>query len=381
MSDLRLLHLADAHLGYDNGWLAQHPEARSREFVEAFRRAIEFACDFTNHIASVLIAGDLFDSPSPPPALFGEVSRLFEKLSRAGVRCFLVPGTHDGWFYPNCIYRSGLPGVTVLTSPNVGAPEVFEHEGVRVHVYGMAWQAARSRPPFDTFRRTEDEGIHVAVIHGSLEGNPEWQLRRKDVALNLQTLGESGMDYVALGHYHNFRVERIGRTTVAYPGSLVGKDLSEVGERGFCVATFRSSGAEVERVASPCRLIREDTIDLTVANVQSEEELAAQIERQFANPELILKLRLTGTAAFPVSREFLETRLRDRFFHFVVEDDSSLLESGLIGQMRAEPTIAGMFVRRMHERMVTATTDEHRTLELALRLVVPRLRGLQGGME
>ena len=62
---VRLLHLADLHLGAKFKLLGEKSVKRKEESSEAFKRAIDFAVDEKNRIGAVLFAGDTFDSHKP----------------------------------------------------------------------------------------------------------------------------------------------------------------------------------------------------------------------------------------------------------------------------------------------------------------------------
>ncbi len=53
----------------------------------------------------VIIAGDLFETHKPEPALVEEVVAQLERLERAGVAVVTVPGNHDEITYADSVYR------------------------------------------------------------------------------------------------------------------------------------------------------------------------------------------------------------------------------------------------------------------------------------
>ena len=62
---VRLLHLADLHLGAKFKSLGEKSVTRREDLSEAFKRAIDFALEEKNKIDAVLFAGDTFDSHNP----------------------------------------------------------------------------------------------------------------------------------------------------------------------------------------------------------------------------------------------------------------------------------------------------------------------------
>ena len=89
-------------------------------------------------------------------------------------------------------------------------------------MYGMSWTPGKSRRPFDSFKAIDEPGFHIAMLHGSLDSAESWDLEERDVPIRLENLQKSGMDYVALGHYHSLQIHP-GPVTVAYTGNIEGK--------------------------------------------------------------------------------------------------------------------------------------------------------------
>ncbi len=63
---IRLLHLADVHLGRPFQMLGEKGASKRRALEAALVRAVDAAIERRVHL--VLVAGDLFDSPKPSPA-------------------------------------------------------------------------------------------------------------------------------------------------------------------------------------------------------------------------------------------------------------------------------------------------------------------------
>ncbi len=66
---VRILHLADLHLGAAFPAYGDRGPERTRDFLSAFQRAIEFAASPEHPVDLVVIAGDLFDTHDPDESL------------------------------------------------------------------------------------------------------------------------------------------------------------------------------------------------------------------------------------------------------------------------------------------------------------------------
>jgi DNA repair exonuclease SbcCD nuclease subunit len=92
---IRFLHLADLHLGASFPSLGERAEERSRDFLNAFLRAVEYATGEAKPVDFVVIAGDLFDTHDPDEAIVVQAETAFDRLARAGLPVLISPGTHD----------------------------------------------------------------------------------------------------------------------------------------------------------------------------------------------------------------------------------------------------------------------------------------------
>lgn len=84
---VKFAHIADSHLG---GW--RQPELQLLN-LESFRKAIE-TC-ISEKVEFILFTGDLFDSAFPPIEILKETFNEFRKLKEAGIKCFIIAGSHD----------------------------------------------------------------------------------------------------------------------------------------------------------------------------------------------------------------------------------------------------------------------------------------------
>lgn len=367
---MRILLGADFHLGARQNWLGPQAAARRDDLDRAFGRFVDFALRPESSIDAVLLLGDLFDHHAPPAPLVGQAAAQIERLLAGGLPVAAVPGTHDGYGYPDSVYRSGkLPGgLHLIASPELSRT-VMDVRGTALHLYGLAYDPGRTPPdPLGRLRREEgvEGGFHVAMIHGSLPASPEWEYRRRDLPVPTSDLASSGLHLVALGHYHNFMEKKFGLTTVVYPGTLEGLKYSESGERAFAVAELGPEGVRIHRTPYPGRQILDETIDLDLlggAVDRIEERLAG-----LAGADGIVRVTFTGHAPPGFDPETLARRLAGGFFHLAMEDRTLSLDDRWAERIASESTIRGLFVRRMRERIAGADEAGRPTLELALRL-------------
>ncbi|UCD57147.1 MAG: DNA repair exonuclease [Candidatus Hydrogenedentota bacterium] len=366
---VRLMHLADLHLGAPQSYLDDKAEQRAQDLESALFRALALAPEKDVH--ATVIAGDLFDSFSPPPDLVARVKAAFRKTTEDGIPIILIPGTHDSHRYARCVYtREEFPGVDILLE--AGKPIFKNLNGHAVYLYGFCGGRNQDSPPF---RRGAGEGLHVALAHGSVSEAAHWSPSPRDFSLRPGELETSGFNYVALGHHHNFQEFRCDKVSALYPGTLEGLKFGENGDRHLIIAGIGENGSTLEKLKHNRRTVSEIRIDLSLHDIGCDEELAAFIERH-ADPDGIIKVLLSGTTNFLPARREIEARFAERFFHFEIADETSIYSSEMVRSAMNENTVRGIFMRNMLKKIEQGSGEERAAAELALRLGVEQFMRL-----
>lgn len=350
----RLLHLADLHLGASidarlretlPGVAAQFARARD----DIVSRIADWVSDEASRIAGVIIAGDLFERHNPPPDLADRTRIALARIA-AVAKVVLVPGNHDEWSYPECVYRRGdWPGLQTSTEPVLAATIPLDG-GRDIDVFTVTYEAGRRAPgAMVSFPRSDRGNPWIAVAHGTLTNRYSGAVAEGERCLRLsdEQLGAAGCAYAALGHIHSSREFRSGSCLAVYPGPIVGPTASDRGPASLCVVRFDDERAGVERTA-PAEVIewhwRETTV--TVTPDTTVDDALRQVERVAAAAQSVLLVQLTGTTTTPELATSLQQRL-------IMEGRTALVVDGALEQSREidlaaierEASLAGEFVR------------------------------------
>jgi len=415
---VRFLHLADLHLGSCHDYLGDGADQRTREVMETFRGAIDFALDPERGIDGILIAGNLFDRHRPDPETLSSARDLLGRLVAARKPVVIVPGYRDGYSYKDSVYRTeAWPGIHIVTNPHSSAPLKLTIRNQDVFVYGVAAQLGLSSASFEGFDRHspphdhEDEevdlrdhlsildvagpqgttmpadtpalmaahvvdpGIHVGVLCTALPDHPEHETRPHVQTVDPQVLADSGLDYVALGGYHGFATYELDGTLAAYPGTLEGRrfETGDLGQKSLLVVDIDEGKVEFTQSPTGACSLAEWTIDLGAERISDPKSLAdAMLAR--ASDRVIARIHLVGPLEFICDLEDIADKVRGGFRHLEIIDRTDLLGSGLLRRIQGEHTIRGFFVRRMvqllsdlESRAGTADIDApiHRELRVA----------------
>ena len=213
---MRLVHLADIHLGFRQ-YQGQTPTGinqREADIAATLKRVVDKVIEIRPEI--VLIAGDVFHAvrPTNHAILHGyrQLSRLVGALPDAAV--VMVAGNHDTprTSETACILKLFSPlGITVVEGEAKQLP--FEQLELMVTAVPNLPGGRPTVAPDSAFKR------NILLFHGEVDGVfPQFgqNQERSHLMLSRAEL-TAGWDYVALGHYHVFRkVEPYA----FYPGSI-----------------------------------------------------------------------------------------------------------------------------------------------------------------
>ena len=375
METLRLLHTSDVHIGAPFLFLGMKGSEQRLALREALAGIARIARDEKYDV--LLIAGDLFDSAFG--ASEADVSHVIGCLRDAGASCRVVilPGGHDH-YSPGSVYERELKRFESIGSVRVLTPgnEVIDFPDLSLAVHGRALSSnVPSESAFRGLAPAAGRRWNVCVAHCSVEGFSAG-LDAKEAPSRLDDLA-AGFDYVALGHWHSFKVLREKTPPVLYSGSpeIVARDQQGA---GFAVSiTLAGGAASFERRRIGKRRIEKRVIDCT--GLQSTDEFAAKVLREAPpDPDLILDLSLAGLVGIEsaldpaqgiaeLERHYFSARLSGR------GPSREISKEELLAVPR--DTVAGAFVRSMLKRIEGAEGETRDLYEEALQLGYQLFKG------
>lgn len=369
---LRLLHTADVHLGARHADLREAAaRQRERQFA-AFVASVDLA--LAERVDVVLIAGDLFDSNVQPRRTVERVAAELARLAAARIRTVIAPGTHDV-FDRASVYRTydlralagSRPGDDLVTCLSPERPEVHL-EACDLLVVGPCFPTKRAPhsplrdvPAVDN-RATWRVGLlHAAVaIPGKTDAD--------DVVVTTEEIAASGLDYLALGHWHSTRVAKAGPVTYAYPGAPEPVAVDQDRAGNVLLVTLAEHDGARTVVVDERRVGRTsfERLDLDAATIGSQPALVERLHAR-ADPDRILDVRITGVRPDELDLDPTEVRaaLAGSFLDVRIRDLSRppLTE----GALPPADTIAGAFIRDVEGRIaeLEASGDEAAAFEAA----------------
>ncbi len=364
---LKILHLADIHLGHSQSYLKEKATVRKNEIRDRFFEILQYAGDARNGIQAVLIAGDLFDHHTPEASLVERVIAGLKRLNEQGIPTVTLPGTHDEISYPKSVfqvYKDRWPGILV-TNPEPSYIATLTLNDTPCHIYGMAFTAGLSHPPFDLINTVDTPGKHIALFHGTLDPPDLFNPTDRDVALSSKHLLESGMDYVALGHFHLHRAMSGDGCLIVYSGGVEGKGFDDPGVGFLTVVDILSNPPTIEKIPFSCRRIITREFDLT--HISGNDEIERKI-REMSDQDLILRVKLTGIAQFIPDIGRLCASLSPYFYYIALEENFYVFDNQRVSLLKDERTIQGLLIQKLLSYLSQAKSDRDKWIvDLAIR--------------
>jgi exonuclease SbcD len=291
---VRFLHTADWHVGKP-----LRGRSRTDEYAKALEQVAQIAKD--QKVDAVLMAGDVFDSPAPPPEAEKLVYDFLARLVPEKIACVLIAGNHD---HPRKLgaLATLLEGLKIHVRPEVRPPD---QGGVVTLTSRDGREEARIAVlPFVPERRVVDactvmdaehkwyeaysarieqilaaltkglpsSTVNIVLAHilvdGARVGTGERELHLGQIyGVNPQQL-PAGVQYIGLGHLHRPQ-EVLAPAKTRYPGSLIELDFGEQ-EQDKSVVVFdaqpqKAPSIELVPITAGRRL---RTVEGTLADLQ-----------------------------------------------------------------------------------------------------------------
>jgi DNA repair exonuclease SbcCD nuclease subunit len=349
---------------------------RKEDLNRNFSAVVEYA--LKNKPDLFLIAGDVFDRISPTNASRVFLTQRIRQLKDSGISVFIIGGNHD-------VPKFGVsPSLAVDVLSSAGLTTVFsrsdqiEKQTIRVDGHNVCVSGRSYNAQFEGANPLKgavvplDGEYNILMIHGSLQGlnvapsSPEMANQNPFLADDIK----KGLNYLALGHFHNHFDREHKGCTIINPGSLEKLSWTEMNdEKGFAWTELHGSEADVEFIKLDTRPMETKELSLTKDKSYSPsiKDHIIKFLSTLSNEEKILKLNLKGLISQEQYNQLKISEIlgacRDMFFNLI--PDRSQLEVEGYGRIFLErvdnPVTA--FSKRLDSLMAdTSLTDEKKEL-------------------
>ncbi len=351
---IKIIHTADLHLGRALPYLNTRAASRRSEILLTLQKICEI-CK-SESADALVIAGDIFESPCPERNI---AQQTFSILDNLGLPVVICAGNHDCLLCDSPYFTQNLPdNVTLLTKEvpfvKIGDAAIY---GVSFYDYEMFMSAPPSLPNKD--------GINILVLHADIETESRYN------PINTDFIATSGADYVALGHIHKkSEIKQAGNTYYAYSGCPEGQGFDELDVCGVYSVMVEKGNCKAQFLPVSKRIHAFEKIDVSSCfdNLAVCQTIEAVLKEKFGQSfcENLYKIHLVGDKNFAIDTAFVTQSLSQNIYFIKVADKTNAKINLEI--LAKEPTLKGIFVQRMMEKLNGCTQQELPLYEEALKL-------------
>ena len=356
---MKIIHCADIHLDSRMSANLTREKAKERktELLTTFRNMVEYGAD--HGVDAILIAGDLFDTKNVSATARNVVRDLI--LAHPQITFFYLQGNHDEGSFAGGLAQ--IPDNLYLFTDHWSSYRL----GEKVCITGVELDSTNSGSIYHALSLDADL-INIVTLHGQ---ESEYGVKDKAETIYLTALKNKGIDYLALGHIHSYKKERLdARGVYCYPGCLEGRGFDECGEHGFVWLEIDEAAGTVESTFVPFASRNLYTIPVDITGCASTMEILERMktetdERNYPEKSLV-KYELTGRVDVESEKEtdFLLRQFEDRFYFVKIKDSSKYLVD--YASFAKDLSLKGEFIRTVMDRTDLSEEDKATVIHYGL---------------
>lgn len=308
---MKIIHCADIHADSKMGthFTKEQGETRRNEIADSFAKMVKFARE--NGAKAIIIAGDLFDTKENQQKKIKQ--RIFYIIEQNPEIDFLyLRGNHD----ENVDFFEEKP-IPNLKRFSKSRWQKYSYENI--DIYGREFGSSIPLAAYSELN-PDPARINIVVLHGQIA---EYKPKDDAPAISLPKLTNKNIDYIALGHIHDFKIEKLdNRCSWCYSGCLEGRGFDECGKKGFVQLDVQNNKVKAEFVPVSKRVVHE--IPVKLSGVQNFSEIMRKITDSLAgiSSKDIVQIDLTGELSeeMEIEPESYQSALASDFFYVCVKD-------------------------------------------------------------
>lgn len=353
---MKVIHCADLHLDSKMESKLSREQAKERryEILETFENMVGYGRD--HGVRVIMIVGDLFDTPQKQQKTIKD--RVLDIIKNEPTIDFhYLQGNHD----QDDFFRGmqNLPDNLKLYEK-----EWKSYSYNDVVISGIELTKANQDIYYDGLH-LDPKDRNLVLLHGQVISHSGMG----EDTISLPRLRGKHIEYLALGHLHEYRKEALDEYGVyCYSGCLEGRGFDECGEKGFVVLDIVEDEIITEFISIAKRTFHERKILVEDATDFHEVLTLVQEEIEEISSEDLISLKLVGKVEeeFDLDISYLEQLLKRRFYYGQVKNCTELqIEPE---KYKNDKTLKGQFIRTVQE-LELSEQDKKQIMQLGLRAI------------
>jgi DNA repair exonuclease SbcCD nuclease subunit len=233
-----------------------------------------------------------------------------------------------------------------------------EDEKCSIRITGAELSAANSTSLYDSLV-LDTACINIVMMHG--QESESYSDRTE--CINLRALKNKGIDYLALGHIHSYKKERLdARGVYCYPGCLEGRGFDECGEHGFVLLDIDEAKRVTDTEFVPLAFRKfhcaETDISGCMTTPQIEDRILKKLSEEKYDENDLIKIVLTGSVDVECEKDvdYLSKKLEGRYYYLKIDDKSHYKAD--LSLYKHDESLKGEFVRTVMADETVSEADK-----------------------
>ena len=333
---MKIIHCSDLHLDSRMKSNLDSKKAKERrdEILITYQNMIKYAVN--NDVKIILIAGDLFDKKETTVKARNIV--IDSIISNPEIEFIYLKGNHDETGFLNNLEE--IPENLKL----------FDYEKWTTYTYGkitisgIEFGKLTDYEIYNTLFLNKGD-FNIVTMHGQ---ESKYEMKDKTEIINLSSLKNKNIDYLALGHIHKYKQAELDQRGVyCYSGCLEGRGFDECGEKGFVLLDIDEESLKYTAKFIPFaeRNLYEIDVDVTHANSTLDAEKLIDSQLENISQDSLIKIVLKGKVDVDSERDinYLEKKYKSIYYFAKIYDETTLKIDFMTYQNDA--SLKGEFIR------------------------------------
>lgn len=360
MKKIKILQAGDLHFDTPFKDLDKNiSEISKEELLEVFSKIINLSIE--NNVDILLLTGDIFDNLTVNKKTLIFIKNQMERISN--IKVFISPGNHDPYNEKSFYKMINWPKNVYIFKESM---ESVLLEELNTVVWGAAFNEYHVRKSMIKNINANKNYINIMTIHGDISNSDEGNDYNP---ITLKDIGESGMDYIAIGHRHNFSgILRENNTYYGYAGCPQGRGFDELEDKGIIIGEVSKGAVDLSffRTSKRNYYVNEINISNSVSYEEIRTKILSSIKEEDRKNNLY-KIILKGEieSYINLKEDLILEKIKDAFYFVKVIDRSEVKLD--FDKIAKDYSVKGVYAKKLLKKLEDKNYNKD-VLKMALKL-------------
>ncbi len=343
---MKIIHCADLHLdsALSANYSSEQIKERKNELVMTFVRMVEYAN--AHQVSAIIIAGDLFDKKVIGAGVRKTVYEMIVKYPK--IAFYYLQGNHDTSSFID--HLEEIPANLFLFSDKWKTYELHRMGDRAITVSGVELDKNNVNSIYASLI-LKPQDYNIVTLHGQLM---QYQSKDKAEIIDLGSLRNKGISYLALGHIHEYREGELPAGGIyCYSGCLEGRGYDETGTHGFVLLEIDETNMTMKKEFIPfaCRQIH--LLNVDVSGCETSMEMIERVKKLIGERDLkkdLVKIVLSGEVDVDCEKNInlISQYFEGQFYCYKISDQTKIRID--YRNYEKDKSLKGEFVRLVEGR-------------------------------